>query len=103
MNYLIIESGIINYLQVFHAFLLLGMEKKIGIRERAEEHSKKKKTKPSEIPTKRKRMQLRDKNESKIGKNEVMDGPNSGEVDVDGTEYFETQENFETQGNYDFE
>ena len=42
-------------------------------------------------------MQLRDKNESKIGKNRVMDGPNSGEVDVDGTEYFETQ------GNDDFE
>ena len=48
-------------------------------------------------------MQLRNKNESKIGKNEVRDGPNSGEVDVDGTEYFETQENFETQGNDDFE
>ena len=48
-------------------------------------------------------MQLRDKNESKIGKNEVMDGSNSGEVDVDGTEYFETQENFEAQGNDDFE
>ena len=42
-------------------------------------------------------MQLRDKNESKIGKNEVMDGPNSREVDVDSTEYFETQ------GNDDFE
>jgi hypothetical protein len=35
MNYLIIAAGIINYLQVFHAFLLLGMEKKLGIRERA--------------------------------------------------------------------
>ena len=42
-------------------------------------------------------MQLKDKNESKIGNNEVMDCPNSGEIDVDGTEYFETQ------GNDDFE
>ena len=55
------------------------------------------------VGTKTIRRQLRGKNESKIGNNEVMDCPNSGEIVVDGTEYFETQENLETQGNDDFE
>ena len=48
MNYLIIESGIINYLQVFHAFLLLGMEKKNSEFENVLRNVAKK-PKPSEI------------------------------------------------------